>query len=79
MVKNKFNTKDLSKLVNGPHFQARTQPEPDIFSEARFRPKSEIYRVVKQAHNRWGAFSPPKISIHCIAILTFAETFKEYR
>jgi len=24
-----------------------------------------------------GAFAPPNISIHCIAILTFAETFKE--
>jgi len=27
----------------------------------------------------FGAFAPPKFSKHCIAILTFAETFKEWR
>jgi len=32
----------------------------------------------EQARNQGGAFAPlPKFSKHCIAILTFAETFKE--
>jgi len=32
--------------------------------------------TLRQARNQWG-HSPPKISKHCIAILTFAETLKE--
>jgi len=30
-----------------------------------------------QPGGAFGAFAPPKFSKHCIAILTFAETFKE--
>jgi len=30
-----------------------------------------------QPGGEFGAFVPPKISKHCIAIVTFAETFKE--
>jgi len=39
-----------------------------------------IILTLLQARNQggaFGAFAPPKFSTHCIAILTFAETFKE--
>jgi len=32
------------RVVNGPHFEARTRPEPCIY-EARFRPESQICRA----------------------------------
>jgi len=39
------------RVVNGPHIEARTRPEPDIYFEARFRPESQIYRVSQDMHN----------------------------
>ena len=46
------------RVVNGPHFDVQTRPEPEITSpnptfmfEARFRPKSQIYRVSQDMPN----------------------------
>jgi len=47
------------RVVNGPHFEARTQVEPKITSlssvfilESRFRPESQIYQVSQNVQLR---------------------------
>ena len=37
----------LGRVVNGPHFEARTRPEPDILFEVRFIPKAKFTEWVK--------------------------------
>jgi len=32
------------RVVKGPHFEAWTRPEPDIYFWTRFRPESQINR-----------------------------------
>jgi len=46
------------RVVNKPHVEARTRPEPEITSpnlafmfKAWFRPESQIYRVSQDLHN----------------------------
>jgi len=44
------------------------------------KPATALPEIVYiQARNHGGGICPPKISKHCIAILTFAETFKEQK
>jgi len=38
--------------LSAHHFEARTHPSPTCISEARFRPKSQIYRVSQDMRNR---------------------------
>jgi len=40
------------------------------------RPRDSVAQVRNQGGGAFWAFAPPKFSKHCIAILTFAETFK---
>ena len=52
------------------------------YHEAVEQPAQNFCEGPNQARNQgggFGAFSPPKFSKHCVAILAFVETFKELR
>jgi len=44
-----------SSVINGPHFEGRTRPEPGprptFVFEARYRPENQIYRVSQDKRN----------------------------
>jgi len=42
---------DLSRVVNGPHFEGQTRLEPTFIFEAQFRLESQIYQTSQDVRN----------------------------